>query len=41
MIQTQNGETIIIKDNEAIPVLALPVLPSGLASVLWDTKALS
>lgn len=41
MIQTQNGETIIIKDNEAIPVLAHPVLPSVLASVLWDTKALS
>lgn len=41
LILTQNGEAFIIKDNEAIHVLTQPVLPAGLASVTWDTKALS
>lgn len=41
LILTQNGEAFIIKDNEGIHVITHPVLPTGLASVTWDTKALS
>lgn len=41
LILTQNGEAFVIKDHEAIHVLTHPVLPAGLASVTWDTKALS
>lgn len=37
----QNGEAIVIKNNEAIQVLTHPVLAASLVSVTWDTKALS
>lgn len=41
LILTKNGEVILIKNNEALHVLTHPVLPAALASVTWDTKALS